>query len=176
MATFGRVSTHQMTTLRRQLLGRGPAGQPPGGFERPPGGMAPGHRPREKLAELTDDVILGVAQASHQLFRLLSGPGFPAGGQAQPRLARPVTQNIVREDSLDVPRVEPVGQFLGQCLIHPAQKFGFPEAERGISPRPGEVSPAGVDAQNSRETHPEQVSRAAARHSDHMDVIRRDVL
>ena len=160
----------------QQLLGRRPGRRPPGGFEVPPGHMAPAHPRREQFAELTDDVVLRVAQASDELFRLFPGPRSAAGRQGQPRLARPATQDVVRQDPLDVPGIEPVGELLGQRLVHPAQEFGLPEAERGIGTCPAQVGAAGVDAQNGRETCPEQAGRATAGHGDHVDVIRRDVL
>ena len=163
-----------------QLVGqRGRRGH--GGVQYLHGGQVGGPpvRPRrgtgQQLAEIADDVELGVTQARDEDLRLLPDPRLPAGGHGQPRLARPRGQDVVRDDSLDVPGVEPVGHLLGQRLVQPAQELDLGQSERGIGVRLGEVDAAGIDAENRREPDPERAGRALLRHGDHVHLVRRKV-
>ncbi len=130
---------------------------------------------RAQVREVTNDVVLGVAQARQQDVGLLRRPRRVAGGQHQPAGLRAVPEGPVREDLLDLPGVEPVGHLRRQSLVHPAQELAFRVAERGIPPSPGYVAAARVDVHGGGEPRPQQVPRILMRHGDHMDLVRRDV-
>jgi hypothetical protein len=130
----------------------------------------------EELVEVAGDVVLGVAEGGDEGPGLAAGPFLAVGGQGDAGPARLAGQHVVREDLLDVPGVVPVRHLVAERLVHPAQELGLGEAEGGVAACLGEVDLRGVDADDRGEPVPQVVGRAVARHRDHVDPVRRQVL
>ena len=147
----------------------------PGGWLAGGAGERAGLAGGAQVGEITDDVVLGVAQALQQDLCLPRRPRRVAGRQHQPGVVRALPQGAMREDLLDLPGVEPVGHLRRQSLVHPAQELGFRIPERRIPPSTGHVAAARVDVHGGGEPRPQQAARIMVRHGDDMDLVRRDV-
>ena len=81
----------------------------------------------------------------------------------------------MRQEVLDVPGVEPVGQVLRQRLIQQPQELGLGKPERGVRTEPGQLDAPGIDTDYGREPRPELAGCALPRHGDDVDLVGRDM-
>jgi len=133
------------TATSSQLLRPRPVGWPPGEF-----GMFPGaNGPRSPAAGASSPSspttwYFESRKPSHEVFRLFPGPGFP-GRPARPAAggAAGHSGHRARKDPLDVPRIEPVGQLLGQRPHSSGAGIRLPGSRGGISARRLRSAPPG---------------------------------